>query len=724
MEALHHSKADVLIATQPGKLSRKHIMNKFLLVIFLILSSTSTYSQNRHLDSLKLLLSIEKTYTGRVNLLNRLGGSFGFGQARNDSALWYSQQALKLSQEIKYTKGELTAVLHIASYYNQTGNYPEALKLSFRNLAMAKKFNDRYILLFQTRLVSWIYRGMGDFEKGLEFAKQLAPLADSFNENDRGSATQVANNIIAGAYLDMGLPDSALIYKRPVYQFGIAHNDREWITLGANGLGEIYAKIGDVDSAFYYYKISMGIGAEIRRYDMVSYSATNMAKLFFRMGEIDSAFLYGRKSQHALQLTNSPAGAVTTDSLLATLFQSRGQYDSAYKYLKSYVLLNDSLNNQNKIAQALNFSFNETLQKQQAEQARKEIRQQYQNRIKLYSFGGILLIFLIIAFSLFLNNRNKQKANILLGKQKEQIQNTLSELKSTQSQLIQSEKMASLGELTAGIAHEIQNPLNFVNNFSEINKELIEELKTKNEELKIEDDDVKDLLNDIESNEEKINHYGKRADGIVKSMLEHSRTSTGVKEPTDINKLADEYLRLAYHGMRAKDKNFNCELKTEFDETLQKINVVPQDIGRVLLNLFNNAFYACAEQSRSTCAERSHAETLEGLKNLQGLPYVPTVTLVTRRENDHVTITVRDNGNGIPDKIKDKIFQPFFTTKPTGQGTGLGLSLAYDIITKEHNGTINVESRVDVANPGLSGKGNPDNFREEEGTEFIVSLPV
>jgi len=260
--------------------------------------------------------------------------------------------------------------------------------------------------------------------------------------------------------------------------------------------------------------------------------------------------------------------------------------------------------------------------------------------------------------------------------------------------------MASLGELTAGIAHEIQNPLNFVNNFSEINKELIEELKAKNEELKIENADVKDLLNDIEDNSEKINHHGKRADAIVKSMLQHSRTSSGKKEPTDINALADEYLRLSYHGMRAKDKSFNCEMKTDFDETLQKINVVPQDIGRVLLNLFNNAFYACAERKN---LERKN---LEGFQNLQGLnPYLPTVTVITRRENHQVTITVRDNGNGIPDKIKDKIFQPFFTTKPTGQGTGLGLSLSYDIITKEHNGTIKVESE------------------EGEGTEFTVSLP-
>ena len=249
--------------------------------------------------------------------------------------------------------------------------------------------------------------------------------------------------------------------------------------------------------------------------------------------------------------------------------------------------------------------------------------------------------------------------------------------------------MASLGELTAGIAHEIQNPLNFVNNFSDINKELIEELKAERLKLKAEKSKKTEdeILSDLESNEEKINHHGKRADAIVKNMLQHSRKSTGIKEPTDINALCDEYLRLAYHGLRAKDKSFNADFKTDFDETIGKINVVQQDIGRVLLNLFNNAFYAVNEK-----------------KKLLANSYQPIAEVKTRKLNDKVEIIVSDNGNGIPKNITDKIFQPFFTTKPTGQGTGLGLSLAYDIITKEHNGMIKVESK------------------EGEGSEFIIQL--
>jgi signal transduction histidine kinase len=244
--------------------------------------------------------------------------------------------------------------------------------------------------------------------------------------------------------------------------------------------------------------------------------------------------------------------------------------------------------------------------------------------------------------------------------------------------------MASLGELTAGIAHEIQNPLNFVNNFSDVNKELLQELKEEADKGNIED--VKAIADDVIGNEEKINHHGRRADAIVKGMLQHSRKSSGQKEATDINALADEYLRLSYHGLRAKDKSFNATIETDFDPSIGKINIIPQDIGRVLLNLFNNAFYAVNEQ-----------------KNKNLISYEPKVFVRTQKCDDKIQITVRDNGNGIPQKIVDKIFQPFFTTKPTGQGTGLGLSLSYDII-KAHGGEIKVESN------------------EEEGSEFVIQL--
>ncbi|HEX6891370.1 MAG TPA: ATP-binding protein [Chryseolinea sp.] len=263
---------------------------------------------------------------------------------------------------------------------------------------------------------------------------------------------------------------------------------------------------------------------------------------------------------------------------------------------------------------------------------------------------------------------------------------SMDELKSTQTQLIQSEKMASLGELTAGIAHEIQNPLNFVNNFAEVNKELIVEMDEAIRNGNLED--VKGIAKNLADNQEKINQHGKRADAIVKNMLQHSRKSTGQKEPTDINAFCEEYLRLAYHGLRAKDKSFNAKFEIHADSSVGKINVVPEDMGRVILNLINNAFYAVNERSKYSKSD-----------------YEPVVTVSTKKTGDGIFISVKDNGTGIPDAIKEKIFQPFFTTKPAGQGTGLGLSLAYDIITKGHGGDLQVESS------------------EKEGAMFTIKLP-
>ncbi len=330
-----------------------------------------------------------------------------------------------------------------------------------------------------------------------------------------------------------------------------------------------------------------------------------------------------------------------------------------------------------------------------------------------YIIYGLLTIAIIFSFHriqkqrVISAERNRTRERELA--QAKEVEKAYTELKSTQAQLIQSEKMASLGELTAGIAHEIQNPLNFVNNFSEVNGELIKELK--NEVMKGNMDEVSALANDIESNSEKINHHGKRADAIVKGMLQHSRTTNSTKEPTDINKLADEYLRLAYHGLRAKDKTFNATLKTDFDETIGNINMIPQDIGRVILNLINNAFYAVDEKKRS----------LHSLKG--GLEYEPTVWVSTKLlhsplasgDGGKVLVSVKDNGNGIPQKVLDKIFQPFFTTKPTGQGTGLGLSLAYDIV-KAHGGEIKVGSLFAEA-AGQAGT-------EVQGSIFTIQIPL
>lgn len=301
---------------------------------------------------------------------------------------------------------------------------------------------------------------------------------------------------------------------------------------------------------------------------------------------------------------------------------------------------------------------------------------------------------MVLAFVFWRNSRQRNKANRLLTvqnaeieKQKNTVETALSQLKITQTQLVQREKMASLGELTAGVAHEIQNPLNFVNNFSEVSMELVDEMQA--DLINGSKDDAIAIAADIKQNLEKIRHHGQRADGIVKGMLQHSRASSNTKELTNINQLADEYLRLAYHGLRAKDKSFNAELVTNFSPNLPLVDVVPQDIGRVLLNLLNNAFYAVQQKQKTA-----------------GVDYKPTISISTAIKNKLLVIKVSDNGGGMPDIIKDKIMQPFFTTKPTGEGTGLGLSLSYDIVTKGHGGKIELVSTGD------------------NGTEFSIILPV
>jgi len=322
-----------------------------------------------------------------------------------------------------------------------------------------------------------------------------------------------------------------------------------------------------------------------------------------------------------------------------------------------------------------------------------------------------------LAYKRFEDLKKAEKDIIEIKAAKQKAEEALIELKATQSQLIQQEKLASLGQLTAGIAHEIQNPLNFVNNFSEVSAELLDEVR---EELvktrhalslsvtefpgKAADplNEAEAILTDIKQNLEKITHHGKRADAIVKGMLQHSRTSSGQKEPTDLNALADEYLRLSYHGLRAKDKSFNANFKTEFDASLPKIMITPQDIGRVMLNLITNAFYAVNERVKKDLEDIAEKDN----ENLEGRePIKPLVIVTTKNLGNTIEISVKDNGSGIPNEIKNKIFQPFFTTKPTGQGTGLGLSLSYDIV-KAHGGELKVKTK------------------EDEGTTFIVQLPI
>ena len=382
--------------------------------------------------------------------------------------------------------------------------------------------------------------------------------------------------------------------------------------------------------------------------------------------------------------------------ILGELYEQNGEQAKALSFYKVQHGILDSIANRNYQNKLAYFETNSEMEKVnsqlQALSVQKALQEKLYRQEKLLKNFLIAISILIVMASFFVirnmySRRKKILAqNELLDLQNKQVKQAFDELKSAQKQLIQSEKMASLGELTAGIAHEIQNPLNFVKNFSELNQELLVDITNEIDNGNL--NELKIIAGNIRENEAKILFHGNRADAIVKNMLQHSQTSNNVKEQTDINMLAGEYLRLAYHGFMAKNKSLQITCNTEFDNSAPKINLIPQDIGRVLLNLFNNAFQAVTE-----------------MKKEQTNSYEPIITLSTMKAGNNVFISVKDNGKGIPLKVLDKIFQPFFTTKPAGQGTGLGLSLSYDII-KAHGGEIKVETK------------------EGEGSEFIVHLPV
>jgi two-component system, NtrC family, sensor kinase len=670
----------------------------------------------------KFALTLEQADSSKIWIMAAIARVYAFWPEfyNADSAFNYAQEALRIQQKIKVTvqssQQDQTNFNYqlinlqevIASLLRSLGNFPKSLELHFENLKLAEKVKDQFKLIETIRDITADYNSMKDYGNVLIYGKRIDSIAKNINKNNQGYpwANWVANKIIADAFYKLKKPDSALFYAQKMKAVHLNETWAGFLIIGNLLLADIYSARGNIDSAFAYYRETIPIAVANKSLQPTANLQTGIARLFQKTGQYDSALLYARQALFFYQTNkaevqawgeNNDSYIAEISPLLAELYKATGHLDSAYKYLRLSVTIKDSLYNTDKVRQFQTLGFNEAVRRQQSEQQIKDEKQQYETRIKMYGLTGIITGFVVLAFVLYRNNKHKQKANVLLQTQKQEIETTLGELRTTQKQLIQSEKMASLGELTAGIAHEIQNPLNFVNNFSEVNKELLVEM---NDEIqKGNYDEVKTIAKDVTENEEKINHHGKRADAIVKGMLQHSRSNSGVKEPTDINALADEYLRLAYHGLRAKDKSlsagqagFNAIMKTDYDKLIGNIDIIPQDIGRVILNLITNAFYAVTEKKKAPQPPKG------------GVEYEPTVTVSTKKTNGKVEIRVADNGNGIPQKVLDKIFQPFFTTKPAGQGTGLGLSLSYDIV-KAHGGELKVETK------------------EGDGTAFIIHLP-
>jgi len=623
--------------------------------------------------------------------------------------------------------------------YRNSNRLSEGFQYFNEKLKEYKINNDSTGITDSYYVLAGFYRTIGLLDQAIYNMKKSVSYINFKGQNDVSASviftnplqksTWLNNNSVIGDYyLQKGAYTESLKYSN------IAFNEKKIgnsATLGNIATSIAYAKIlaGQLDSVSYFLDLELDDNENQKRKDIISFALQIKALYKIEIGALDEAEELIKKCWQLIEENNIPvntgSGTIAPDyylalvrikqnrlnesielltkdivrlknfrldilrdyKMLATLYEQTGNYKKANYAHKMFISLQDSLQSDQNKYRSLSFETEQEMSEKEVSINKLQSENKISTLTRNFSFGmaGLLILLAGVVYYRF---KAKQKANKVL-------EATLSNLKSAQAQLIQSEKMASLGELTAGIAHEIQNPLNFVNNFSEVSTELLDEateelVKTQHAASPEQAASPKHreaisealtILDDVKQNLEKITHHGKRADAIVKGMLAHSRAGKGEKAPTDLNALADEYLRLSYHGLRAKDKSFNADFKTEFDPDLPKVNVVPQDIGRVLLNLINNAFQASAGVER------------------------PLVIVSTKLLPKGIEISVQDNGPGIPDSIKDKIFQPFFTTKPTGQGTGLGLSLSYDIV-KAHGGELKMETI------------------ESEGTRFIIHLPT
>ena len=630
--------------------------------------------QNKFIDSIQNKLKVIKTDTGRVEAYSDL--CFYYRYVSTDSAIYYGNKSYELSVKINFLRGQSLALNDLGLAYREYGDLSKALELELKSLKISNDnnyINERGICY---RRIGLIYLDLNDFDLARD--NHLKAIQDHLIVNNKRQLGFDYQNL-GRIYFGKNNTDSSRFFLNKAFEF-----QRFCIDLNP----DLYAiivnlehSLGNDEKAFSAFKEGIKWANEFSDYRNLCNLYRDAAKIYLDQKKYDSAELFANRSLDFGLKINNKKSKYQIYNFLYTLYDGRDP-QKALTYLKMANIAKDSLFGAGNIELVQKLVAKEN--QRQAEIQNEKIT--FQNKVKIYGLVGGLMILIIVLVYFFRNNIQQKKVNNLLKKQKTEIEETLDKLKETQRQLIQSEKMASLGELTAGIAHEIQNPLNFVNNFSEVSNELIDEMKTEFNNGDTEEGFA--IADDLKQNLQKIIHHGQRAADIVKGMLQHSRSSSGIKEPTDINALADEYLRLAYHGLRAKDKSFNATMKTDFDETIGTINVVPQDIGRVVLNLITNAFYVVNQKNK---------------QNSEG--YEPTVWVNTKKEADKVFVRVKDNANGIPPKILNKIFQPFFTTKPTGQGTGLGLSLSYDIV-KAHGGEIKVETK------------------EGEGTTFIIQLPI
>jgi two-component system, NtrC family, sensor kinase len=649
------------------------------------------------IDQLKLDLSRPMADTSRVLMLDQL--ALKITNNNPIDALKYANEGLVLSKKIGFEKGKSRIFNRLGTIYRRTSNFALSLKMHLEAIQISEKIDDQVGLSKIYNNLGNLYSEQNDFKRAIQNLLISNAIAVKLKNNDliESSLHNIGQNYEANNQMD-----SALYYLQKVYDLELNNKDSKIKFTTLEYLGKINAKLKNDSVAMAKFRQCVPEFIKIGDNKLLGETYFDMALVFDKENQKDSTIFYAKKSLQLAQNSQSYEYINYSALLLSKLYE-KSDLNKSFNLYKQAVVAKDSIFNMQKYNQMQNVDFQEKVRQQELVDSKKE----FETRQKIGVLLGLLATFLVISLIQYRNNKHKQKVNLKLSEQKDAIesqkivlQNSVEALKTTQKQLVQQEKLASLGELTAGIAHEIQNPLNFVNNFSEVNSEIIKEIQderakhVENRDIALENE----LLDDLAGNQLKILHHGNRASGIVKAMLDHSRNSTGQKTKVDLNQLTDEYLRLSYLGVRGKYKDFNADFELIKDENLPKIEIVSQDIARVILNLINNAFYAVYERKIK----------------LNELDYSPKVIVKTNyfpnQKIDEklglIEIKVTDNGAGMNEDIKAKIFQPFFTTKPTGEGTGLGLSLSYEIVTIGHQGILAVESVLG------------------QGATFIIKLPI
>ena len=623
------------------------------------------------LDSLRHLLRLPQTDYDRVLLLCQVSDQLW--TQNTDSAAVYARQALALARRTHYRHGEGEALNRLGAALRES-NLAQALELFQQSLRIAQATHDRALEAQNLRSIGIIYMYLRDKRQGLHYYFQALKLGQEL-QDERRIVLELSN--IGLAYDLFNQLDSSRMYQERAFDLARRlHTPTNYILYG---LGNVARKQGRPAAARAFYQASVAESKQVGHLRSLNFAYVGLATLYQQQGRLDSSVYYARLGCQAASRNGFLRGVLNASVLLTKDYKARRQPDSALKYQSLMLVMQDTLFGQEKVIRLQSLNYREQRRAQEATTSQEALRSRYRTYALVAGVVGLLTLLLLLAR----HARQQQQARAAL-------EQSLAELKTAQDQLVQREKMAFLGELTAGIAHELQNPLNFVKNFAEVSSELVDEITGEVRDSPQASGLEREILAGLKQNLQQISQHGQRATSIIKGMLEHSRSGTGQRVPTDLNALAAESLRLAHQGQRTKDREHSVKLLPDFAPALPLVPVVPQDLSRVLINLITNALYAVQQ--------RQHQANRAG--------YAPEVAVSTRAVPGGVEIRVRDNGTGMSAAVQAKIFQPFFTTKPTGEGTGLGLSLSHDIITTGHGGTLRVESR------------------EGEGTEFVISLPA